>query len=61
MKYAGIIMIVLGALVLVLSYTTDKFLSSGAVDQNWVQGLALLLICGGLPVHIHVTGKSSKA
>lgn len=61
MKYSGIIMIVIGALILVLSYVTDKFFSSGAVDHNWVQGIALLLIIAGLPVHIHVTGKSSKA
>lgn len=54
-------MIVIGALILVLSYATDRFLNSGAVDQNWIQGLALLLIFAGVPTHIHVTGKSSKA
>ncbi|MDE5560615.1 MAG: hypothetical protein K2J00_02245 [Bacteroidaceae bacterium] len=61
MKYTGIIMIVVGALILVLSYATDRFLNSGTVDQNWIQGLALLLIIAGVPTHIHVTGKSSKA
>ena len=61
MKYIGIIMIVIGALVEVLSYVTDRFMNSGAVDQNWVQGLALLLIIAGLITHIRVTGKSSKA
>ncbi len=61
MKYFGIVMIVIGALILVLSYVLDKFLGIGAVDQNWVQGLALLLIIAGVPVHIHVTGKKSKA
>jgi hypothetical protein len=54
-------MIVIGALVEVLSYVTDRFMNSGAVDQNWVQGLALLLIIAGLITHIRVTGKSSKA
>lgn len=54
-------MIVIGALIIVLSYTTDRFLNSGAVDQNWIQGIALLLIIAGLPTHIHVVGKSSKA
>ncbi|MBR5466924.1 MAG: hypothetical protein IKU79_05940 [Bacteroidaceae bacterium] len=61
MKYIGIILIVLGTLILVLSYVTDKFLNSGAVDQNWIQGLAILLIIAGVPTHIHVTGKASKA
>lgn len=61
MKYIGIIMIVLGALILVLSYATDRFLNSGTVDQNWIQGFALLLIIAALPIHIHVTGKASKA
>ncbi|MBR6699909.1 MAG: hypothetical protein IKL71_07840 [Bacteroidaceae bacterium] len=54
-------MIVIGALIIVLSYTTDRFLNSGTVDQNWIQGIALLLIIAGLPTHIHVVGKSSKA
>lgn len=61
MKYIGIIMIVIGALILVLSYATDKFMSSGAVDQNWIQILALVFIIAGVPTHIHVTGKASKA
>ena len=61
MKYIGIVMIVIGALVEVFSYVTDRFMNSGAVDQNWVQGLALLLIIAGLITHIRVTGKSSKA
>lgn len=61
MKYIGIILIVLGALIIVLSYVTDKYLNSGAVDQNWILGLALLLIIAGVPTHIHVIGKSSKA
>jgi hypothetical protein len=61
MKFICIILIVLGALILVLSYVTDKYLNSGAVDQNWILGLAWLLIIAGVPTHIHVIGKSSKA
>ena len=54
-------MIVVGALILVLSYAADKFLNMGTVDQNWIQILALLLIIAGVPTHIHVVGKDSKA
>lgn len=61
MKNIGIIMIVVGALILVLSYAADKFLNMGTVDQNWIQVLALLLIIAGVPMHIHVVGKDSKA
>jgi hypothetical protein len=61
MKYLGIIMLVIGALILVLSYATDKFLNSGAVDHNWIQGIALLFIIAAVPTHIHVTGKATKA
>ena len=61
MKYTGIIMIVVGALILLLSYATDRFLNSGAVDHNWIQGLAMLRIVAGVPTHIHAAGKASKA
>lgn len=61
MKHIGIIMIVIGVLILVLSYTTDRFLNSGTVDQNWIQILGLLFIIAGVPTHIHVIGKNSKA
>ena len=61
MKYTGIILIVIGALILVLSYTTDKFLNSGSVDCNWIQLIGLALIIAGVPTHIHVVGKASKA
>lgn len=54
-------MIVIGALILVLSYALDHFLGLGTVDQNWIQILALALIILGVPVHIHVVGKDSKA
>jgi len=61
MKYTGIIMIVVGALILLISYATDRFLNTGWVDNNWIQGLAMLLIIVGIPTHIHVVGKASKA
>lgn len=61
MKYTGIIMIVVGALILLLSYATDRFLNTGTVDNNWIQGLAMFLIIVGIPTHIHVVGKASKA
>lgn len=61
MKNIGIIMIVIGALILVLSYAADRFLNMGTVDQNWIQILGLLLVIAAVPVHIHVTGKNSKA
>ena len=61
MKYFGIIMIVIGALIMVASYATDRFMNSGTVDQNWIQVLAMLFIIFVVPTHIYVTGKSSKA
>lgn len=60
-KIIGIIMIVIGALILVLSYVLDHFFGMGTVDQNWIQIIALILIIVGVPVHIHVVGKGSKA
>ena len=61
MKYTGIIMIVIGALILLISYAADRFWGLGTVDQNWIQGLAMLFIIAAVPTHIHVTGKASKA
>ncbi len=61
MKYFGIVMIVIGALIMVLSYVADSFLGWGTTDNNLVQVFAMLAIIAGVPVHIHVTGKSSKA
>ncbi len=52
-KYSGIILIVLGALLLVISYLTKEL-----VDYNWYQTLCLLLIIGGIITHIVVTKKS---
>ena len=45
-KYLGILLIVLGALLLIVSYFADF------VDYNWYNVGALLLIIVGLIVHI---------
>ena len=60
MKYTGIIMIVVGALALVFSYLSDRYLGSGTVDYNWIQGIPMLLIIAGLVVHIIVSRKAVK-
>ncbi len=49
-NYIGIAGIVLGALILVISYFTKTL-----VDYNWVQILALLFIVAGIVGHIIVT------
>ncbi|MBQ6085177.1 MAG: hypothetical protein IJK94_01580 [Bacteroidaceae bacterium] len=51
-KFSGIILVVLGALLLVLSYFADF------VDYNWYNVGALLIIIIGIIVHITVTKKS---
>lgn len=53
-KYAGVCAIVFGTLVLVLSYFLDW------VDYNWVQGLALVCIIGGLIAHIILSKKAAE-
>ena len=53
-KYLGIILIVLGALLLVISYLTKEL-----VDYNWYQVLCLLLIIGGIITHIAVSKKEA--
>lgn len=53
-NYAGIIMIVLGALLLILSYITDM------TDYNWYQLICLLLIIGGIVTHIIVSKKAQS-
>ena len=50
-KYLGILLIVLGALLLIVSYFADF------VDYNWYNVGALLLIIVGLIVHIQVSKK----
>lgn len=51
LKNLGILLIVLGTIVLVLSH----FL--GWVDYNWVDGTALLLVVAGIVVHIIMNKK----
>lgn len=58
MKYTGIIMIVVGALALVLSYFSDAYMDSGTVDENWIQAISLALIIFGLIAHIIVSKKA---
>ena len=53
-KYIGIAAIVLGALLLVVSYLTGNW-----VDYNSVQILALLLIIAGIVGHIIITKRPS--
>lgn len=51
MKYLGLLLIILGAIILILSYTL------GWVDYNWVNGGALLLMIVGLIAHIILNKK----
>ena len=51
-QYLGILLIVLGALLLIVSYFADF------VDYNWYNVGALLLIIVGLIVHIQVSKKA---
>ena len=51
-NYLGILLIVLGALLLIVSYFADF------VDYNWYNVGALLLIIVGLIVHIQVSKKA---
>lgn len=51
-KYLGIILIILGALILGISYFVDL------VDYNGVNGGALLLIIIGIVAHIQITKKT---
>ena len=53
-KYLGIILIVLGALLLIVSYLTKEL-----VDYNWYPILCLLLVIGGIITHIIVTKKEA--
>ncbi len=53
-KNAGIILIVLGALLLILSYIADL------MDYNWYQLICLLLIIGGIVTHIIVSKKAEQ-
>lgn len=50
--YLGILLIVLGTIILVLSYILDL------VDYNAVQGVGLLAIIAGLVTHIVLSKKT---
>ena len=49
--YSGIILAILGTLLLVVSYFT------GLVDYNFFQFICVLLIIGGIALHIYVNYK----
>lgn len=51
MKYLGLLLIILGAIILILSYTF------GCVDNNMVNGGALVLMIIGLIAHIILNKK----
>lgn len=51
LKNLGVLLIVLGTLILVLSYYLNW------VDYNWVNGSAVLVIIAGLIVHIVMNKK----
>ena len=53
-NFIGIILIVLGALLLILSYIADL------TDYNWYQLICLLLIIGGIVTHILVNKKAQS-
>ncbi|MBQ7442696.1 MAG: hypothetical protein IJS59_02360 [Bacteroidaceae bacterium] len=52
--YSGIILAIVGALLLVISYFT------GLVDYNFVQFLCALLIIAGICTHIYVNYKKPE-
>lgn len=49
--YSGILCAILGALVLILSYLLD------GVDNNLIQLLGIVLVIGGIALHIFVNYK----
>ena len=57
----GITLIVLGALLMIISYFSAKFnlgFMANLVDYNWFQMLALLLIIAGIIAHIVIAKRS---
>jgi hypothetical protein len=57
----GITLIVLGALLMIISYFSAKFnlgFMANLVDYNWFQMLALLLIIAGIVAHIVIAKRS---
>jgi hypothetical protein BACCOPRO_03484 len=51
LKNLGIILIVIAAIGMMVAYTT------GGSDYNWVMGLLMLVMCGGLVAHIILNKK----
>ena len=57
----GITLIVLGALLLIISYFAAKLnlgFMADLVDYNWYQMLALVLIIAGIVAHIFIAKRS---
>ena len=57
----GIILIVLGAVLLIISYFGAKFnlgFFADLVDYNWYQMISLLLIIAGIVAHIVIAKRS---
>ena len=52
--YSGILIAIIGALILILSYFT------GMVDYNLVQFIAIILVIAGICTHIYVNYKMPK-
>ena len=52
--YSGILIAIIGALLLILSYFT------GLVDYNFVQFIAILMVIAGIGIHIYVNYKKPK-
>ncbi len=52
--YSGIIVAIIGAFTLILSYLL------GGVDYNFVQGLGILLVILGISLHIYVNYRKPK-
>lgn len=51
LKNLGIILIVIAAIGMMVAYVT------GGSDYNWVMGLLMLVMCGGLVAHIILNKK----
>jgi len=57
----GFTLIVLGALLMIISYFTARFnlgFMANLIDYNWFQLLALILIIAGIVAHIVIAKRS---
>lgn len=59
-KNLGIIMIVLGAVLLLIAYISDKYAGTELCESagNWYTVLSLLIIIAGIIAHINITKKN---